>query len=650
MNNAPKLSSLRNRMTLTVIVLLTLAIIVVSISLSTTAKNTLAGIVREQAMTTARELANRIATEISSYQRQLQTTLTLFDADNLTSKELESFLARNPQLAGVFLRLGDDEIHVGNPWPQLGSLSFDEIVSGVGNPVLDDKANWQIPIWQPVKDQDDNVTGLLGFMVYLDPFTSRLQTAGGQVTIINQDGEAVLSSELRAIMQGDTRKGVTHGAIGEAIRAALSGKTGVIPFALDGNNCLLAYAPVAETNWGLTHQIPYKEAAYAQKTGSSNLVITALVCLLVMGGVVYFYAGTLVNPITKLSAATSVLAKGQLDQQVEITSRDEIGVLAENFNAMVSSLRKLVGGMGRAASELLAASKTLAFTAKEAGFVTEQVSATIQEVASGAARLAEEARQGSDLVEEMAGSTERMLRQATETGVSSMQVKEMAKAALSIVDDQNRAAEQTVAAVDSAEATIRQLSSYSEEIGRIVEIIGGISGQTDLLALNAAVEAARAGEHGLGFAVVAEQVRVLAEQTDNSTKEITDLIKRVKLGTEKAVHEMNTSRKAAADTQVAVQQTTGAFQNIVVAIEQADKEVAGITAELEALRKHTDAVVQVIHAVSAVSEESAASAEEVTAASEEQTSQILQIGNAANDLSQLANQLQTAIDAFRMNS
>ncbi|HBK84402.1 MAG TPA: hypothetical protein DDZ53_00045 [Firmicutes bacterium] len=264
--------------------------------------------------------------------------------------------------------------------------------------------------------------------------------------------------------------------------------------------------------------------------------------------------------------------------------------------------------------------------------------------------MAEEARQGSDLVEEMAGSTERMLRQATETGVSSMQVKEMAKAALSIVDDQNRAAEQTVAAVDSAEATIRQLSSYSEEIGRIVEIIGGISGQTDLLALNAAVEAARAGEHGLGFAVVAEQVRVLAEQTDNSTKEITDLIKRVKLGTEKAVHEMNTSRKAAADTQVAVQQTTGAFQNIVVAIEQADKEVAGITAELEALRKHTDAVVQVIHAVSAVSEESAASAEEVTAASEGQTSQILQIGNAANDLSQLANQLQTAIDAFRLNS
>lgn len=643
MNKAFNLSSLRNRMTLTVVILITIAIIAVGVSLSTTVKTTLNTIVREEATANASAIAGWLTEQIASYQSQLQTILALFPPDSLTTIEFERLMAANSELTGVFLRMGDRELSIGKA-PAF--LPLDEIGAGLGNPMLHADGNWQMPIWVTIENSND----VFGFMINLQPLTDWLAAAGGQVTIINQAGEAVLSSDPSLIMDGDTRRGVRHGAIGDAIRESLAGKIGITAFPLDGTDHLISYAPVAGTNWGLTHLIPTKDAAYAQVTSSSRLILVGIVCLLVMGTIVYIYSGTLVNPITRLSAATSVLASGQLNQQVEVTSKDEIGVLADNFNSMVQNLRQLVGGMGSAARELLASSETLAFTSQEAGYVTEQVSATIQEVAAGAARLAEEAGQGSNLVEEMAASAERMLEQATKAGVSSGQVKEMARAALVVVEEQNQAVEQTVSAVDSAETTIRQLNAYSEEIGRIVEIIGGISGQTDLLALNAAVEAARAGEHGLGFAVVAEQVRVLAEQTDNSTKEITDLIKRVKLGTEKAVQEMNASRQAAANAQSAVQHTAGSFNNITAAIEQTDNEVASITAGLEALRRHTEAVVQVIHNVSAVSTQSAASAEEVTAASQEQTSQILHISKAANDLSQLANQLQSAIGAFKLNS
>jgi methyl-accepting chemotaxis protein len=506
-----------------------------------------------------------------------------------------------------------------------------------------------MPIWISIPDEASDSGGVFGFLVDLTPWIDGLAKAAGEFSIVNQDGEAILSSDPGAMMQGDTRKGVRHGAIGDALRGALLGKTGVTAFSFDGTDSLISYSPVVGTDWGLTRLIPVRDATYSQTTGSLNLVLVGLGCLLVMGTVVYIYSGSFVNPIRRLSDATSVLASGNLDQQVKVASNDEIGTLADNFNKMVQNLRQLVGGMGNAARELLTASETLAFNSQEAGYVTEQVSATIQEVATGAGRLAEDAGHGSDLVEEIAVLAEHMLAQATEAGASSAQVREMARDALLVVNEQNRAVEQTVSAVDNAETTIRQLNSYSEEIGRIVEIIGGISGQTDLLALNAAVEAARAGEHGLGFAVVAEQVRVLAEQTDNSTKEIADLIKRVKLGTEKAVQEMNSSRQAAANAQSAVHQTAASFRNITVAIEQTDKEVASITAGLETLQQHTQSVVQVIHSVSAVSTESAASAEEVTAASQEQTSQIMQIGEAANVLSKLANQLQSAIGAFKLN-
>lgn len=650
MNKAFNLSSLRNRMTLTVVILITIAIIAVGISLSATVKTTLTTIVREEATANTGDIAKWLTDEIASYQRQLQTTLAFYAPDSLTTDELERLMAANSELTGVFLRLGERELSVGTTWGELTALPLSELTTGLGNPLLHTDGNWQMPIWLTIENGNEEIVGVFGFMVHLESMTEWLAAAGGRVTIINQAGEAVLSSDPSALMQGDTRRGVRHGAIGDAIRESLLGKTGITAFPLDGTDHLISYAPVAGTNWGLTHLIPTKDAAYAQVTSSRNLILVGIVCLLVMGTIVYLYSGTLVNPITRLSEATSVLASGQLDQRVEVATKDEIGILADNFNAMVQNLRQLVGGMGNAARELLASSETLAYTSQEAGYVTEQVSATIQEVAAGAARLAEEAGQGSNLVEEMAISAERMLAQATKAGVSSGQVKEMARAALVVVNEQNRAVEQTVTAVDSAETTIRQLNAYSEEIGRIVEIIGGISGQTDLLALNAAVEAARAGEHGLGFAVVAEQVRVLAEQTDNSTKEITDLIKRVKLGTEKAVQEMNTSRQTAAHAQAAVQHTANSFQNITVAIEQTDNEVASITAGLEALRQHTEAVVQVIHNVSAVSTQSAASAEEVTAASQEQTSQITHISKAANDLTKLANQLQAAIGAFKLNN
>lgn len=648
MGNKINKSSLRNRMTITVLVLLSISIIAVSLSLNITVKNTLSGIVRDQSKTDTNELAAWVAKQIKAYQQQLTTTLSLFQADKLTTKQLSDLLASDQQLAGVYLRLGNKEISVGNNWPDLMTTPLPDLAAGIGNPLQLADNDWQIPIWQPIYDNNEEVSGLLGFMVELAPLVENLAAIGSRITVVNQMGDAVLSSDTNLIMQGDARRNARSGAIIEGFNESLAGKVGVIPFAMDGDSCLLAYAPVAETGWGLTNLMRYSDAAHAQATTSRNIVFVALLCLLIMGVIIYFYAGTLVNPITELSAATSVLASGQLDQQVTVNSRDEIGTLADNFNSMVQNLRELVGGMGGAAQELLASSETLAFTSKEAGYVTEQVSATIQEVATGAGRLAEDASHGNDLVEQMAQSAERMLEQATQAGVSSRQVKEMAQGALDVVAEQNLAAEQTVTAVDSAEATIRQLYTYSEEIGRIVEIIGSISGQTDLLALNAAVEAARAGEHGLGFAVVAEQVRVLAEQTDNSAKEIADLVKRVKLGTETAVSEMNTSRQAAANTQAAVIQTTDSFQNITIAIEQTDNEVARITAGLATLRQQTDAVVQVIHNVSAVSSQSAASAEEVTAASQEQTSQILQISKAAGDLSKLAVQLQEAIGAFQL--
>lgn len=233
-------------------------------------------------------------------------------------------------------------------------------------------------------------------------------------------------------------------------------------------------------------------------------------------------------------------------------------------------------------------------------------------------------------------------------------------------------------AVGRASSTVDQLGAYGEQIGDIVKAIDEIAAQTNLLALNAAIEAARAGEQGRGFAVVAENVRELAERSSESTKEIADLIAKVRAGTEEAVAAMGmgvqdvehgreiTAQAGAALASIIssvqesaiqmqtiaadVQDLAGGATRIVTAAETiaslANESAAGAQEMVAGTSKVTDAIMQ----VSATSEETSASAEEVSASTEELSAQSEELAATANQMKDLADQLAKATARFRLAS
>lgn len=195
---------------------------------------------------------------------------------------------------------------------------------------------------------------------------------------------------------------------------------------------------------------------------------------------------------------------------------------------------------------------------------------------------------------------------------------------------------------------IVQLADLATEVEKIVESVQSIANQTNLLALNAAIEAARAGEHGRGFAVVADEVRKLAEESAISTKEIAQILENINKDAEESVNQIEKSNLIAKEQQEAVDGTSVIFNQITKEVENVIDAIGGINESFKIIGDNTNSVSDKIQNVSAVSEENAAMSDEVSASSEEQNATMQEIGATAEKLNELSANLKKIISTFKI--
>ena len=336
------------------------------------------------------------------------------------------------------------------------------------------------------------------------------------------------------------------------------------------------------------------------------------------------------------------------DLTVEVTPKSKEDELGHALAKMIDRLRTLTGQFAEAAADLATSAEQLSSVAEQAGMATRQIAVTIQEVAKGAGDQTRAVTESAAVVSQMNRAIEQVTLNAQSVASSSLQAAASAKAGAETVERSVQAMGRIREVIVPAAAKVKELGERSSEIGNIVEVIDDIAEQTNLLALNAAIEAARAGEHGRGFAVVADEVRKLAERSSKATKEIAALIAGVRKGTEQAVAAMvEGAGEVEAGARLAGE-AGRSLAEILRAIDSVNEQVQGISTAAAQMSAASTAVVKSTDNISSISEENAAAAEEVSASTEEMSAQVEEIAESAQTLTRMAADLRELVGRFKL--
>jgi len=362
--------------------------------------------------------------------------------------------------------------------------------------------------------------------------------------------------------------------------------------------------------------------ASVTRTVRYSLVATLLLGLLVAVAALWFGIKYIIEPITAVSGRLRDIAEGEgdLTVSIDVKGNDETSELSRAFNAFVGKIRGLVGKVADSTTQLAASSEE-----------TTVITSTANNEAD---RQKQEAELISTAITEMMHSAHEVARSADGAAAAVRSADEAAVAGSQVVTATSGAITALAREVGGASDAMMELARESDHIGKILDVIRDITEQTNLLALNAAIEAARAGEQGRGFAVVADEVRTLAQRTQASTLEVQNMIQRLQNGTTHAVQAMEKGRQRANQCAIQFGEADNAFKTIVESVRNATDMTVQIAAAAEQQNVVSSEIERNVHNIRDAAENSANSTRELLAAN--------------HNIASLAGQLHELVQTFKI--
>lgn len=395
-----------------------------------------------------------------------------------------------------------------------------------------------------------------------------------------------------------------------------------------------------------------KSSEEGDKILETAYAITLIVSVggLILGLAIAFFVSRVISkPLELVTKNIKEIAQGNLTiEPVSVKNKDEIGELAQSLNEMTGNLGSLIRHVTQTSEALAASSEQLSASSEQTTQATEQITIAIQEVAVGSENQVNRASSAEQSVNEISKGMEQVahsIQTVSDLSMTTNQKAEAGTVVLSETVEQMGVVQENVA---QTATIIKELRERSKEIGTILDLISGIADQTNLLALNAAIEAARAGEHGKGFAVVADEVRKLAEESSRATNNIYIVIQEIQQKINQVSLSMDEGTKSLKSGMSKVYETGKSFNEITEMIEGITSQAQEVSAVVEEVNASTEEIVQMISDIATESIQSSKNTQNIAAAAEEQNASMEEISSSSNALSHMAQELQENVSEFKI--
>ncbi|RDW15018.1 methyl-accepting chemotaxis protein [Oceanobacillus chungangensis] len=361
------------------------------------------------------------------------------------------------------------------------------------------------------------------------------------------------------------------------------------------------------------------------------------------------FSKSISNPIKQIAEFMLELSKGNLKTKINVNKRnDEIGKLLADMKLMQDNLHNTISNVAAASSDVASQSEELTQSANEVTTGSQQISLTMEEIAAGTEKQADATSEISSAMESFSIKIQDTNEEGAKVQKSSIEVLELTNHGKQLMESSNQQMIEIDKIVQESVVKMDALNAESQKISQLVSIIEEVANQTNLLALNAAIEAARAGEHGKGFAVVADEVRKLAEQVSVSISDITQIVCSIQSESQAVAESLKAGYAEVKLGTTKIKTTAETLNKINYSTTEMVDYITIITGNLSEIATGSQEMNVAIQEIAAITEESGAGIEETSATAQQSSSSMEEVAGNSVELANLAEKLNELVRRFKI--